>query len=141
MFSIFFIFYLSFFPYIISNNGKLVVNNEQKVQLDKNSHAVYLRPIQIVVKQLDGKTKIYDINVSSVIMYTDYENLQLRVACGTMHTAQGPEPYTYWYIMVRDREFNNLKLFAEVEDIITKAGLNNQGRIFLHNDISCNSYN
>jgi hypothetical protein len=77
-------------------------------------------------------------NVSSVIVYTDYVNIQLRFACGVMPSSS--TPYTYYFILVRSRAFNSLPLLMKALEKVKKL----QGQetfVFLHNDAAQNCIN
>lgn len=52
------------------------------------------------------------VSVNSVIVYTDYANIQLQVVCGQM--PDSAEVFTEYLVLVRDRAFNNLKALLKV---------------------------
>lgn len=74
------------------------------------------------------------IPVQSVIVFTDYKNIQLRFACGPRPDMI--QPYTYYFLLVRDRAFNNLPILAQAFNMLNQLQ-QDETFVWLHNDPSC----
>ena len=76
------------------------------------------------------------IPVNSVVVYTDYDNIQLRFACGEYQDNNAKQLYTYYFILVRSRSFNNLPILVKALDLLNGIK-HDETIVWLHNEPSC----
>ena len=86
---------------------------------------------------LPNDVKQITIPLNSVIIYTDYDNIQLRLACATIDNFWMSKRYMYYFVLVRTRRFDSLKKFTQVTDILKRNKISLNDLIFLHNAVDC----
>jgi hypothetical protein len=105
--------------------------------LDPNSGAIVLSTKSLTMVAPNGSLVQQTIAVNSVIMFTDYDNIELRYACGTYETATGPKPHSYYFVLVRSRNFDSVKIFGIILDYLKTTGVSLNDLIFLYNRPDC----
>ena len=63
----------------------------------------------ITVEGMFGEKIQKEVNVDSIILYTDYDNVQLRYACTDLDNYWEAKTDKYFYVAVRNRNFDSVK--------------------------------
>ena len=75
---------------------------------------------------------------NSVITYTDYDNVQLRVLCSNVNNFWFGTKFFYYFILVRDRKFDSVtKLAPAIQNLISMGITNFDNLVFLKNSPNC----
>jgi hypothetical protein len=74
----------------------------------------------------------------SVILYTDYSNIQLRAACSTVNNFWIGQEFSYYFVLVRNRTLDSLSMFTAA--VVNKLIVNRfpiTDMVFIYNSVTC----
>ena len=85
-----------------------------------------------------------EIEITSVlytyhVVYTDYDNIMIMMACSNLPHFWISEPKYRYSIYVRDRSFDSFKIIREVFDILINYDINLNDIHYTENGPSCNN--
>ena len=79
--------------------------------------------VDITVKDAYGRDCIQNTRVESTVLYTDYDCVKLEYSCTTINNFWVATPYIYFYIAVRDKNFDSINKFLPALNYLKTAGL------------------
>lgn len=82
-----------------------------------------------------GRKYTKPINVDSIVVYSD-DNIQLRYSCTNINNYWFADIFQYFFILVRDRNFDSIKQITPSIQIIQSLGINLNSFVLAKN-INC----
>ena len=123
--------------YIVSENGIIESENTTR-QIDPAKPGVIIASKNVNVTGIFGQVSIEKVVANSVITYTDYDNVQLRVSCSNVNNFWVGTQFLYYFVLVRDRNFDSIKFLRPVIENLIKIGIHNfENLVLLNNSASC----
>ena len=80
---------------------------------------------KVNVTGIYGEITLQSISANSIITYTDYENVQLRVSCSNVENYWIGTQFLYYFILVRNRNFDSIAKLAPLFKNLMSMGINN----------------
>ena len=119
----------------LSDNGTLI----EKFNKTRNYTSDGVIKASSVVNKygICGDVQAVSIPVDSVIVYTDYDSIQLRMSCTTIDHFWVGQRFLYYFISIRNRTFNSLKTFLHVSSILKKNRIDLNDLTFTENGPDC----
>lgn len=78
------------------------------------------------------------VPIDSVVVYTDYINIQLRAVCATINNFWFGQEYSYYFVLVRNRAFDSLSIFkSAVINMLQAGGFSIDNMVFVYNNVNC----
>lgn len=84
-----------------------------------------------------GNTYSTKVSVDSLIVYTDYDSVQLRFACVNLNNFWYGDKFMYYFILIRDRNFDSIRKISPLIQTLKSIGASLDNMVLLKNDISC----
>lgn len=105
-----------------SRLGQLISTTTEKYVDPKRPH-VAAEYIDLNVKDAYGQICPQNTRVESSILYTDYDNIKVVYSCTTVNNFWVAKPYTYYYIAVRDKNFDSINKLLPGLNYLKTAGV------------------
>ena len=120
-------------------DDKGTIDNENTTrQIDPSRPGVIRATKTVTVKGVFGQKSEMSVNADSVIVYTDYDNVQLRMSCSNVPDFWSGSQFLYYFVLVRSRNFDSVKKMAPVMQALIKAGITNfDNFVLLNNNSTC----
>ena len=107
-------------------------------QIIPNRPGVIIANKNVNVTGIFGKVTLESVNANSIITYTDYDNVQLRVACSNIENYWVGTQFLYYFILVRNRNFDSVSKLAPVFKNLMSIGIQNFDNLVpLYNSPNC----
>jgi hypothetical protein len=110
--------------FLNSDNGVVIQLNTTS-QIDPTRPGVIIANKQVNVTGVFGEQIIQTVNADSVITYTDYDSVQLRVSCSNVENYWMGTKFLYYFILVRNRNFDSASKLVPVFKNLMSIGINN----------------
>ncbi len=102
--------------------GQLVSTTTEKYVDPKRPH-VAAEYTDLNVKDAYGNICPQNTRVESSILYSDYDNVKVVYSCTTVNNFWVAKPYTYYYIAVRDKNFDSINKLLPALNYLKTAGV------------------
>ena len=123
--------------YIQSPDGSIDDENTTR-QIDSIRPGVILASKSVNVTGVFGGVSDQKVVANSVITYTDYDNVQLRVSCSNVDNFWYGTQFLYYFILVRDRKFDSIaKLTPVMQNLISIGITKFDNLVLLKNGPDC----
>ena len=123
--------------YIQSPDGSIDDENTTR-QIDSIRPGVILASKSVNVTGVFGGVSDQKVVANSVITYTDYDNVQLRVSCSNVDNFWYGTQCFYYFILVRDRKFDSIaKLTPVMQNLISIGITKFDNLVLLKNGPDC----
>ena len=84
---------------------------------------MYKLIFRVVVKRIFGSESIQKVQADSFIIYNDCKNVQLRVSCSNVNKFWVGSQFLYYFVLVRDRNFDIVSKLAPVFENLMSIGI------------------
>ena len=92
------------------------------------------------VTGLFGDVSVQKVVSNSVITYTDYDNVQLRVFCSNVDNFWVGTQFLYYFVLVRNRNFDSVSKLAPVFENLISIGITKfDNLVLLKNGLDCSN--
>ena len=123
---------------LYSDNGVLKVSLNQTRALDHTSQAIIKTSKTVNVTDFFLQLTQQALPADSVIIYTDYTNIQLRAACTTINNFWIGQEFLYYFVLVRNRTFDSLNEYITgVVNKLVASGFPITDMVFIYNNATC----
>ncbi len=92
---------------------------------------VFAQYANVTVKDAYNKDCVQNTRVESTVVYTDYDCVQLVYSCTPINNFWFATPYTYYYIAVRDKNFDSINKLLPALNYLKTAGVSCDNLQFL----------
>lgn len=114
-------------------NGSVEAENTTR-SVDSYTPGIIKANKHVVLTDVFGKTYNSIATMDSVIIYTDYSNVQLRYSCTTLNNFWFGKKFEYYFILVRNRSFDSIKTLVPLIQALKSLGIDlNTNMVLLPN--------
>ena len=100
----------------------MVTSNTEK-NFEARRPNVFSEYLNINVKDAYNRDCAQNTRVESTVIYTDYDNVQLVYSCTPVNNYWIATPYIYYYIAVRDKNFDSINKILPALNYLKTAGV------------------
>ncbi len=102
--------------------GQLISSTTEKY-VDPKKPWIQAEYLDLNVRDAYGNICPQNTRVESSTIYTDYDNVKVVYSCTTVNNFWIAKPYTFYYVAVRDKNFDSINKFLPALNYLRTAGV------------------
>lgn len=116
--------------------GQIITDTNERY-FDAVRPNVWAQYLDLSVKDAYGRQATQNTRVEETLIYTDYDCVKVGYACTTLNNFWFSKPYRYFYVAVRNKEFDSINTLLPALNYLKTAGLTTNDLQFLALSAQC----